>query len=189
MENIDILTPAPEDCPFFDVDTSAASVLIQDASVITPGSLGVVVRAGGYKYLFSKDNFTILSMGFILPEAFTMASVVPASGVLYSAFTMMLFLRNAADNSIFYIPQIGITGTQIPLENYEMPYGLYVDVSSIALANTKFRLCYDTNQILSGKTKPAISMISVPAALNGTRQRVIPFIKIQHNFTMTQSYP
>lgn len=188
-ENIDVLTPCPDDCPFFVVDTTTPgvkSVQIQDTGG-TIGTYRYMRRAGGYRYLFTKDNFTILSLGFILPESFTLATV-PSDASKASCFAFNIALRRAAVPATYaYIDQLGATGIQVPLENYEMPYGLYVDMTATpyaALTDTKFAMTFDLAGLI-----PYVSMISVPAALHGTTQRVIPFMKIQHNMTLTASYP
>jgi hypothetical protein len=176
MENIDILTPLPTECPSFTVDTTGAL----SVPVYNQGDTGMMVRAGGYPLLSSKDNFTILSMGFTLPESFGLATQ-DILNVTCSAVSLVFTIHNASDDTVIYIPQIGVTGTQVPLENYEMPYGLYVDVSKLPLTGSKFYIgCR-----ISGVTVAKVSMINVPAPLNETVQKFVPFVKISHNFTMT----
>jgi len=184
-ENIDILTPSPDDCPYFVIDNAALAAgkaLIVDSGAPI-GTYRYLRRAGGYAYISAKDNFTILSMGYWLPESFTMATRPVGAGIA-SAISFNLVLRNSLTPATFaFISQLGQTGCQVPLENYEMPYGLFVNttetVYNSVMGTGKFSVTFD----LTG-TMPYVSLIGCPALLNNTQQRIIPFIKILHNSTM-----
>ena len=73
-----------------------------------------------------------------------------------------------------------------PFENYEMSVGTFADVTSLGLIGGSSKYVLQTLfPYTIGVDFPQISMINVPAALDGLDIHVTPFIKIRHNFTLT----
>lgn len=124
-EKIEILTILPQDSPFFTVNTSEPAVPLIRPS----GSSGETLYAPGAKKTFQAgDNFTILSAGYVLPESFTMSS--PRVNGQQTTPALNIFAESTvpahAGNGWF--SQLGQSGIQLPLENYETPLGVFIDI-------------------------------------------------------------
>lgn len=88
---------------------------------------------GGKTFLQAGDNFTVLSAGFIFPESFCLASAPANKQQTFPAFNIAL---KSATSAIKYPPNFGLSGIQLPLENYETPLGVFVNAYDL---DAKFR--------------------------------------------------
>lgn len=182
-ELIDILTPNTSDCPAVVVNTAVNAVVIPDAGV------SVAMRSSDefFFYFRSGDNIELLSFGYFIPERFIMYNPVfgglgienPCPSIALYAFT-----DPPPPGVGVQIPfnQFGFNGTiKMPFPNYEMAMGVFVD-TSVAVAE-KFRIecAFPFN---SGLNTSQLSMVGVPAALNGVTIHIVPFIKVLHNFPL-----
>lgn len=184
---VDILSTQIQNGAQFTVNTAVNSVDLVPSFPGNPQTLfaGSGTVGGGGNLFSEGDNFTILSAGYHMPENFVMAQYEIAGGGEYP-FPIM-FLRGAVTGGgpILPITQFGNNGNlRFPFENYEMSLNTFVDPVKRGLVGGDFEL-----QILfpltSGADSPQVSMINVPAALNGVVIYVTPFIKVLHNFTLT----
>lgn len=130
-EKIDILTILPAESPYFIVDTSALSV-----PFIRPlGDAGAKLYApGGKKTFAAGDNFTILSAGYVLPESFTMASARVNGQQSTPAINIFAESTNGSHAGPGWFSQLGKSGIQLPLENYETPLGVFIDIYNTYVA-------------------------------------------------------
>lgn len=187
-EIIDVLTPLPIDCPYFTVDNTQPYVEMYKFQR-TPNAAyeGWLHRAGGASVFSSRDNVLIATMGIWFPEAFSFASPNIA-GTDQSCAAYALGLQKDLTQGVFFIDQFGVTGIQIPLENYEMPIGIYIDItkSSGYPAGTNYHL-YGILRGIEESTpmRPRVSMIGVPDSLNGTKQVCVPFVKVIHTIPLS----
>jgi hypothetical protein len=188
-EIIDVLTLLPAHSPSFTVNTAVLSVDLK-IPIHVPAYDYHLVSGGGKKRFTAGDNFTVLSAGYVLPESFGMAKApvnthqaAPALAIGIQAYT---------GGSIYFLPNFQVDGVQLPLENYEIPLNIFVDVMNISdgvggypFRTTKFNLpTYLLGLDAQNNLYPQVSMVGVPAILNGTVQNAILFVKILHNYAL-----
>ena len=176
---IDILAPLNSGCMSFAVNNLVDSV--DSVAAADPTKLQFT-NASGEKTLLKGDNFSILSMGFILSEAFTVWKAAAATPLP----SIFLNMKGVTSLNAYKIDALGVENIiHIPMENYETALDLFVDCSKqtqfgiipITYLNENFTLNTDYTLI-------KISMAGVPAALNGKTFPITPFIKIAHNYPM-----
>lgn len=141
-EKIDILTILPADSPYFIVDTSALSV-----PFIRPlGVAGAILYAPGAKKTFSAgDNFTILSAGYVLPESFTMASARVNGQQTTPAINLFAESTTPSHAGEGWFSQLGLSGIQLPLENYETPLGVFIDIYNTYVSGVPVQYYFRTD--------------------------------------------
>lgn len=128
-EIIDVLALLPQDGAYFVADTSKMTV-----DLLRYNNIAVkMYTPGGKTYLQAGDNFTVLSAGFIFPESFCLASAPANKQQTFPAFNIAL---KSATSAIKYPPNFGLSGIQLPLENYETPLGVFVNAYDL---DAKFR--------------------------------------------------
>lgn len=132
-EKIDILALLPLDSPYFTVDTTKLAV-----QMITPGGY-VMRRSGGYSTFQAGDNITVLSAGYIMPESFTMASNPANKQQTCPAINLGAQSIIPGHTAIKYFDNFGLSGIQLPLENYETPLGVFVDIMNTGSPSYYFR--------------------------------------------------
>ncbi len=182
-ERIDILTPNTSDCPAVVINTAVNMVPIPDAAA------PVILRSTDpFFYCFPNgDNFELLSFGYFIPERFIMYDPVSGGlGVENPCFNVRItaFTDPPPPGVGVQVPlnQLGFQGRiKIPFPNYEMAMGVFIDVA--AAINEKFwlEIEFPSN---SGLNPAQLSMVGVPAALNGVTIHLVPFIKVLHNFPL-----
>ena len=186
-EIIDILTMLPAESPKFTVDTTGPlTVPLLKGPLGSAPFLNYFYSAGGKSVFQAGDNFTILSMGFVFPESFVMAKA--AANTFQNNLSFALGLEKTTAAGPYLLPNFGVEGIQLPLENYEQPLGIFIDVEKVnAILLTVSYSLFNVMRYLDDAAPiyPAVSMIGVPAALNGTVQHVSAFVKILHNYPLT----
>lgn len=177
MEIIDILTPDNDALPSFVVNTAATSVNV--TGIVAPGAK--LRSANGVFSRFQRgDNFTILSVGVFVPERFMIWGYPDASGVKRSAPLMQL--NGTLGGGLTPIFTFGNVGDmKIPFQNYEFSIGVFNDAEQLGLTDASFELSMLYPVIANTLS---ISMIDVPAAMNGLTFKIVPFIKVVHNFPL-----
>lgn len=182
-EYIDILCHQAKNKPSFTVDTTGPlSVPIAAAGDST-------LYAGEKKDFQTFDNFRILSAGLVLPENFCLAQVPGGEGSLNTGLLINIAGYDIGNMQAFSLPFSGSGAITLPMENYELPLDLFVDMKKLsASCSGPFNLLASVTVIDLG-TYPMVSMVGVPAALNGTVQTVTLFLKILHNLEMTLTIP
>lgn len=88
------------------------------------------------------------------------------------------------------IPNFGDYGIQLPLENYETPLGIFVDVFNLPLKPNPFQTStFTLRASFRGLDEasgifPQVSMVGVPTVLNQSSQNITVFLKILHNLPL-----
>ena len=182
MEFIEIMQPRISDCPKFTVNNAVNFVPVTNMlaeSVFYSGS--------SYSVFTTADNLIILSAGYFIPENFVLWNMEDASGVKEP--TIQLRLRLKENTGTFWdIRGFGSGGTlPIPFPNYEISLGGFVNTKDLGLNQTTYQLTgimnYDSTTATPDRMQ--ISMVNVPAALNGTIFYIVPFVKVMHSILLT----
>lgn len=126
-EKIDIFTLLPLDSPYFDVDTTKLSVPLKRPSVLAEK----MYSSGANTKFAAGDNFTVLSAGFIFPESFSLASAPANKQQTSLALNLGAASIVGGHGTTEYFPNFGQSGIQLPLENYETPLGVYVNIMNV----------------------------------------------------------
>lgn len=175
MEIIDILTPKVDDCASFVVNNAVDSVVVNIVAAFT------TMYGCDNLYSFVRgDNFTILSLGYFIPERFCVFGYENADPASLNSVPQINLL--SVGSLGLGIPlHIGQNGKlNVPFPNYEFSIGQFIDTEESGMTdplfsiNCKFPFDSDADKLL-------ISMIDVPAALNGKTFHIVPFIKVMHN--------
>ncbi|MDD5061207.1 MAG: hypothetical protein PHS93_08480 [Candidatus Omnitrophica bacterium] len=178
MEIIDVLTPRINECPSFVVNVSFNSVNL----TAFPG--GSRYEAGGGVNIFQRgDNFMLLSVGYFIPEGFALASYPGAGMTEFSAPIIFCAAEGVGGGAPIAFEEIGNGGLlRLPMPNYEMSVGPFVEIENVIADNWFFRGLFPYT---AGVDIPQVSMINAPAALDGETVHVVPFVKVLHNLPMT----
>lgn len=180
MERIDILTPELNDCASFVVNTAVNSV------VVTPPALSdKIFYSGNDGYKFEKgDNLIILSAGYFIPERFVLFGYQNAG--INKNCTPQLFLQlKGSGGGTQVIWQFGSDGRlNLPFPNYEFSIGTFVDSIALGMTDATFSIV-GTLPFPGDVDRLLISMVDVPAALNGLTFQLIPFVKVLHTLELT----
>jgi|WetSurMetagenome_2_1015567.scaffolds.fasta_scaffold20458_7 hypothetical protein len=177
-ERISILTPVLTDCPAVVVNTAVNSVDIPDAAA--PKTL-----RGGIQTMFeftNGDNIMLLSAGYFIPERFAIYEhggaglmVNPVMAVKFGAYRIVAGTRVTLN-------QFGNNGVlKLPFPNYEMSLGAAIDTASLIGENFSLEVDFPFG---SGVDQVRLSMVGVPAAMNGITVHIVPFVKVLHNFEL-----
>lgn len=171
------------DFPYF-----SASIGVQYVNISPPpAQLNIYPHFTRFntRYKFRKgDNFTLLSLGFALPENFIhYADMGGCVGPLYHP-SISFFGSNGTNN--FYFSELGQTALtdniEIPLENYENPVSVFVNPLQNAI-NQNVNI--DNGFYINGWLNNCnISMVNLPATLDGRIFSIRVFAKISHNFQL-----
>ncbi len=183
-ERIDILTPDTANCPAVIINTAVNSVVIADAAAAVP----MKSSDGLFFYFRSGDNIELLSYGYFIPERFIMYEPTSGGGGIVEnpcpSIALYAFTDPPPPGVGVQIPlnQFGFLGTmKMPFPNYEMAMGVFVDAATEIGKKFRIETCFPFN---SGLNPMRLSMVGVPAALNGVTIHLVPFIKIMHNFPL-----
>ncbi len=176
MEIIDILSPNFDDCPNFTVNNAVN--FVQVINIIEMEFKACNLAASKFR---RGDNFTILSCGFHIPERFVVYSYNDTGATNFSA--PILQLSGTVGGGAIPLLPFGNNGQlKLPLPNYEISLGCTIETESQGLIDPLgfsikgyFPTIIDSLQI---------SMVDVPAVLNGIKFSIVPFIKVLHNFQL-----
>jgi hypothetical protein len=173
-EKVDILMPKYSDCPYYTVNTgllSVASSPVSPANQIPFYIEGAAALIGKFQ---QKDNIRLLTCGFYIPEAYTLADTVK-NPISLAGNELQITIYDSTVAPVVALPGLGPRGVVgIPFSNYELALDIYCDMTSVTLQADNYFYLY--GQIYAND----LSMVGVPAALNGSKPRIIPFIKILH---------
>lgn len=183
-EIIDIMSPNETECPGIVVNTAAVGGAVPIIQPV-PGA-SVPFHAGSGASNFARgDNFTLLSVGYFIPERFVLHNYMTTGTSDDTTPIIQLQgwpLGAGIPISLFNVGVNG--GIRLPMPNYEFSMGVFVDVEANNFVQPTFQLT-SVFPLISGGDSPQVSMVDVPAALNGLVIRIIPFIKVLHNQTLT----
>ena len=178
-EIIDVLAPEYAGCATFTVNNAVDYV---DQTAAGTPAKSIFQNASASKAIQKGDNFSILSAGLLLPEAFTLYK---NSGIK-SLPTFGIRMQGVTSGATYNIDAFGFVNlVSVPMENHETAFDLFVDCSK-QYRNAVLPLHYlDENFLIyTDSASFKISMLGVPAALNGKVFPIIPFIKVSHNLVM-----
>lgn len=173
-EIIDTLIATKVNAPYFTVNLAAANKRV----AVVDGAAPCFMMNSSLKYYFQPgDNLLLLNVGYYIPESFTTTEkLVPTDPV----FPFVHFVvADAADVDKGVLPGLGdLGGIILPFENYEGAYNIFSDINSLYNAG-KYKL-----SVVMYFNSTQISMINVPADLDGKTFFIYPFIKVLHTLPM-----
>lgn len=179
---IDVFTPKITDCPSFTVNVAVTSVNLTNPVAGSYYDLlcSVDSTINEYKYFEHGECFNILSAGLIMPDSFVLTNYSHAVGTIP---VPLMGLRGTTRSGGFDtdITPFGNSGhIRVPFENYEISLGVFVDSAKLLL-DEDFKLSVRVPFTSGIADYPQVSMLNVPAAVDGEIYYVIPFVKIEHN--------
>lgn len=171
-EIIDVLTTQGSNQATFTVNTAVTDVPI-NASPIEYDLLGAP-EIGFYRFFQPDDSIRILSLGVILPYHFVLSTRPIYLQITYQA-------SGGISGGVF--PNGGYICT--PFENYELACDVFFDypVSGKQVKYT-VHIVDGTGSITDPAKIMRVSMIGVPASLNGQTLPITVFIKVLHTLQM-----
>lgn len=176
MEYIDTLLATSANTAKFTVDIAAVNKRVSVTDSTAPCFM---VNASGNPYFQKNDNLVILTAGYYIPESF-ITTLNPGTPVVLPVLRLGVY--DPDGDPIGNMPGLGNLGNIIlPFENYEGVYNIYSDIASLTV---------DTLYKVSGVlffNSCMISMVNVPADLDGREFKIYPFIKVAHTMPMQAS--
>lgn len=169
------------DCPVFTVNNAVNFVAVSVVPVVDP-----TANNGEQLATFlNGDCFTILSAGFILPEAFTAwRNKADYVAPKLSLPRILIYLKGVTTGFYYSLNVFAADNVFVPLENLETGLDVFVDVTQL-LSNTIPPHLLNENFTIQLSVQPFnVSMIGAPGVLNGKVLTVLPFIKVAHNFPL-----
>lgn len=181
-EIIDVLTPEVDQCPTFTVDTTGPLFV---NVVPNPAGTQIMYAGTGQSKFVRGDSFIVLSCGYLLPEAFRIYGYGPL-GIGKTAVPLLLLSARpqggGIDIPIISFGNLGLL--RLPFPNYELSIGTFCDPEANNLTGATFQL-KEQFPYPTGIEFLRVSMVNVPAVLNGVEFKVVPWFKVLHNFALT----
>lgn len=178
MERIDIFSPKLTDCPSFVVNNAVNFV------PVTSMAIEKVMYSGDGKRIFTNaDSMIILSTGYFIPERFVLWNYENVAGEQLT--NPHLELRLKENTGVFWdVFGFGSGGIMpIPFPNYEFSIGGFISPIELGLSAVTFELFCRFGADSTDRLQ--ISMVDVPAALNGLTFYIVPFVKVLHTLSLS----
>jgi len=188
MEIVDVLVLPLSKSPYFTVNvlTPVNNAVPIVNPLLSPPVFSTVVNTAGNEVFVPGDNFSIQSVGYSLPENFVMSRT--AMGSLKKAPSLFIALVLSNGTRIDH-PIYGGNGVVIPMENYENVINSFLDLTALPGGLTQsFKLIATLLGDTTTPVPPQVSMIGVPASLNGTVQNITVFLKVLHNSALRLNF-
>jgi hypothetical protein len=180
------------DASYFTVDTTPG---VANVSVVSPAGLEIMCNGDAKKTFQQGDNFVIGTFGVVMPLGF---QIDRNNAVTLPYIQLCVYARGVTSTHLYMFKEIGKgTAPTGPadysymygiMENYDTPADIFIDVNNQQPAFVGGTLLKNEPFTLSVKmavTGLKVSMIGAPTSLNGTVQRIFPYLKIYHNFPLT----
>jgi hypothetical protein len=190
-EYIDVMALLPDQSPYFVVNTTPGVLSVDIRTPTHSPVYDYLLRAAGGKKTFrAGDNFIVVSAGFVFPESFGLAG--GASNLVQNNPSIAVGAQASTGGSVYFLPNFGNTGVVMPIDNYELPLNIFVDISGLDIGGGVYPF-RTQNFNLYGAFRgldqfnsiyPKVSMVGVPTSLHGTTQHLTVFVKIVHTFPL-----
>lgn len=173
-ERIQVVATAPQFAAEGDSrQTFTVNTAVNDIGLdIVPAVSGNLKDASGRSWLHPRDNISILSIGFSLPYNFCLSTKITVMYLTFFDSTGAFGALNIGD---------GTGMIWIPAENYELSIGAFIPWPSTAIGSIRLVAYIGDHTGLMAARQCRISMIGVPAALNGTTQYLTSWVKVSQN--------
>jgi len=168
---IDILSQSSDQAAFFTVNNALPYVSLQKP--LFPNS-GRLETAEGLCFFTRLDNYTLLSLGIVLPLSFELYDTIinPLIPPVIGLPEIAMYYSTP------FNPPVAYQRIQIPFLNYEMNYGKTYMIPDV------FAFDFFIHGIISPVHDLRISMLNIPAALNTLKFYCPVFVKIQHTIEL-----
>jgi hypothetical protein len=176
-EIIDILTPDILECPVFVVN-NAVDYIAPSIPIAPPATYRMKNTSGAA--IFTKgDSYRILSAGIIFPESF---SIFKRAANSYALPLLGLLTKGNPTNDVYYNPSFSGAEIFIPMENFELVLDVFCNCEETYKNGIRADNLLKENFVITAYFGNIdVSMLGVPAALNGKTFYLVPFIKVLHN--------
>jgi len=191
-EIIDILMPLETGCSRFTVNHAAAGGVVP---ITNPPAMSFLYNASIGSFFSKGDSFIILTFGVILPLSFQFDRQVNV-GNIPPRVTLQISGYGETTNLDYNFQELAVVSAggssgsyfYMIMENFDTPLDVFVDIpneppiTGHSLISERFRLKLSLFNLLGYN----ISMVNVPAALDGTVQYIVPYVKILHNTPLAE---
>jgi hypothetical protein len=172
-EYLDVIVGKTDEGASFTVNNAVNYV---DATRVTDKVL-ISGGVGGLPYFQQGDSLLVQTIGIIMPIQFCLWP--PENAGEKQGAVPILLQGQYSGGTKFDFTVFGSSHFIFPMENYEVAINGYFDASA---TTGKYKIIFDLPK--SGSQKMRVSMVNVPAALNGLTFYIVPFIKVLHNLPM-----
>lgn len=145
--------------------------------VIPAGDTGIMENAQGFSWLIYKEHFNLISIGFVLPLGFEIFNVLTGAADPVLPSLNLRFKQNGGVSA-----QLQPGKLYIPFGSYELNMGTFYNMNStlspVLTSSYQLLFNFDATRTVN------ISMVGVPAMLNGMTFSAPVFAKIEHTNAM-----
>ena len=176
-EIIDYLSLPVAQCWYFDANTGGVASVTATSPV---GNKYLYNAAGNHRFL-AGDSVRVISLGIILPEAFTFYKDT------YPFPSMTVLPEGVTSGHDYFNPNFSAGHQFIIGENFQQvtdaflackdSYDLIVPANNLNTENFILKLSH-------AYFTPKISMFGVDTAMNGVRFYITPFVQVAHSFPL-----
>jgi hypothetical protein len=163
MEILDVLSHYDDRALQFTVNTAVPFVQASQPVILLAG---VMSDKEGKYYFPAGDNFQIISLGFVLPMGFEIYKTEKIGTGIEEPPALSVF----AINRLNVIIPISPESVYVPFANYELNFGTFYS-----------GINQDVRIEMTVISDLFVSMVGVPAALNGETFKMPVFAKVLHN--------
>ena len=178
-EKIDVLENQMADCCYFDVN-----LLVNSVTIVPPVGANNYLSNGAGNSIFQRgDSLRILSVGIKLLESFNIFNILANPPFV----TLSVFPRGVATGNAYTNPNFSGTTQNIMMENYEIVIDSFLNCRESFNTIVPARNLLSENFRLIGYPGYAfeVSMLGVPAIVDGMRFYITPFVKVLHSIDLT----
>jgi hypothetical protein len=177
-EIVDLIGPPIDKSSAFIVDTSGVDSVL----TATPAGNKIATNAFGESKFKAGDSFRLLSLGFVIQDGFALfksVSVTPFMSMAIEPF-------GVTSGQQYVYPGFSSGQQFVCMENYEQVIDLFFPCRSAinSVDPTKNLLSEDFQLSVHLTNEYSISMLGVPATMEGKTFYIVPFIKISHSLPM-----
>lgn len=177
-EIVDLIGPPHDKCSSFVVDTSGVDSVLTS----TPVGNKIATNAFGESKIKAGDSFRLLSLGFVIQEAF---ALFKGPGVT-PFMSMSIDPYGVTSGQLYVFPGFSSGLQFVCMENYEQVADLFFPCREAynSVDPTKTLLSENFQLSIHLTNEYKISMFGAPATMNGKTMYIVPFIKISHSLPM-----
>ena len=157
------------------------NVAVNSVALSVPvGDVGILYSSNEESWFQFLDHFTLISLGYRLPLGFEFLSVQDNLAQECLPSIEMRVKENGRPAAYLYPHNIFM-----PFDNYELNFGHYYNIPIITVSAEAYQIVFNFRQNWTYN----VSMVNVPAALNGVTYYVPIFAKVEHTLDLLNAAP